>query len=368
MIKGKEKQLKMNKSFLFKIRNLVSTIVSIIFIVLLLSSCGNNEQEEQNAEKEKDKQEAVDQDNKLSNLNKQIKAEPDNASLYHKRAKHYLDAGKINKALSDINEAINLADKDAKEDYMVTLSDIYFSMGQPKKTKQTLESVLINNSDHLDALIKMAKLHFYRKDYEKAFGFLNRAQETDSNDQRIYFLSGRINKDKGEISKAKRDFHKATEINQNFYEAWIQLGLLAAKEGKSLAIDYYQNALDANPDSEEALYNMGMYYQKNDKTEKAINTYNRLLDKNPQNDKGYYNIGYIHLTQTGNYQKAEQNFRQALDINSSNIDAVYNLGSALEQQEKYDEARKQYEKTLEMQANYELGVKGLNRLDQKTNK
>ncbi|MFW6019638.1 MAG: tetratricopeptide repeat protein [Bacteroidales bacterium] len=357
----------MNKSFFSRTRRIFLTSISVALMLLLLSNCGNNSTNNSDSQKDTNKKESVDQSTKLEKLNKQIQAKPEDASLYHKRSKYYLESGDINNALSDINEAISLADKKNKEEYLITLSDIYFSMGQPKKTKQTLESILIDNPNNLDALLKMANLHFYRESYDQAFGFLNRAQETDPDDQRIYFLSGMINKEKEEFSKAKRDFHRATEINQDFYDAWIQLGLLAAKEGKSTAVDYYQNALDANPDSEEALYNLGMYYQENQQIEKAINTYNKLLDENPKNEKGYYNLGYIYLTQIGDYQKAEQNFRQALEINPSNINAVYNLGSALEQQEKYDQARKQYKKTLDIQENYELGIEGLNRLDQKTN-
>ncbi|MCF8219162.1 MAG: tetratricopeptide repeat protein [Bacteroidales bacterium] len=355
----------MNKSFFSGTRKFVFTLASVAFIVLLLSSCGNNGQDSQNASKGKDKKEAVDKKTKVERLNEKIKSNPENASLYHKRAQHYLESGNINKALSDINNAISLG-KSNKEDYMITLSDIYFAMGQPQKTKQTLESILIDNPNHLEALLKMANLHFYRESYDQAFGFLNKARETAPNDQRIYFISGMINKEKEEYSKAKRDFHRATEINQDFFDAWIQLGLLAAREGKSTAVDYYQNALDARPGSEEALYNLGMYYQEKGQIEKAINTYNQLLDNNAESEKGYYNLGYIYLTQTGDYQKAEQNFRQVLDINPSNIDAVYNLGSALEQQGKYEEARKQFKKTLDIQENYQLGIKGLNRLDQKT--
>lgn len=358
----------MNKSYFAGTRKFVFTLASVALIMLLLSSCGNNGQDSQSASKGKDKKEAANKKTKVERLNEKIKSNPENASLYHKRAKHYLEAGNINQALGDINDAINLANENNKEEYMITLSDIYFAMGQPKKTKQTLESILIDNPDNLDALLKMANLHFYRESYDQAFGFLNRAQETDPNDQRIYFISGMINKEKEEFSKAKRDFHRATEINQDFFDAWIQLGLLAAREGKSTAVDYYQNALDAKPGSEEALYNLGMYYQENEEIEKAINTYNQLLDNNPESEKGYYNLGYIYLTQTGDYQKAEQNFRQALNINPSNIDATYNLGSALEQQEKYDEARDKYEKTLDLKENYELGIEGLNRLDQKTKK
>lgn len=297
-------------------------------------------------------------------LDQKIKAEPENADLYHQRAKLHMEKANINGALSDINTAIEKGGR--KPDYIITLSDIYFAMGQVTKTEQALQSVLIEDNNHMDALLKMAQLHLYHGNHNQAFGFLNRALNIAPEDERIYFLSGMINKDKGEIDKAIRDFHRATEADQEFYEAWIQLGVIAAEDQDSMAVLYYENALDAEPESQEAIYNLGYFYQQQEKYQRAIDTYNRLLDINPQNINAYYNLGFIYLTVLEEYQKAEENFRRVLDLDPDNVNAVYNLGHALELQEKYEEARKHYQQTLEMQENYRLGIEGLNRLDRKT--
>lgn len=339
-------------------RKQVLSVLIMLIVITSLSACkqGNNKQQN-------NKNQDTTKLTKIEKLNQDIKQFPDNDSLFHQRSKYHLASGNINKALSDINKAIDLGGEQSK--YLITLSDIYFAMPQPRKTEQTLQAVLIENPDHVEALFKLAQFYFYQKDYNKAFGFLNRALENAPNDHRIYFLSGLINKDRNEMEKAERDFHRATELNQQFYEAWIQLGLLAAKEEDSIAVNYYQNALDVRPESEEALYNIGIFYQEQGNIQKAIRTYNQLLDVNPENEKAYYNLGYIHLTMTQNYTKAEQYFRQALDVNPSNINTVYNLGVSLEQQQEYEEARKLYQETLEMQQNYKLGIQGMNRLDRK---
>ncbi|MFW6224550.1 MAG: tetratricopeptide repeat protein, partial [Bacteroidota bacterium] len=296
-------------------------------------------------------------------VNRRIKATPDDADLYHKRAELHMENARINKALSDINTAIEKGGR--KADYIITLSDIYFAMGQVTKTEQALQSVLIEDNDHLDALLKMAQLHLYRGNHNQAFSFLNRALSFAPGDERIYFISGMINKDKGDTDKAIRDFHRATEQDQEFYDAFIQLGIIAAEQDDSLAVLYYENALDARPESQEALYNLGFFYQDQERYEKAIDTYNRLLDVNPQNINAYYNLGYINLTVMENYQKAEEYFSRVLDIDPQNVNAVYNLGYALELQGDIEEARKHYRQTLEMEENFRLGIQGLNRLDQK---
>lgn len=351
-------KLKNNKANKLITGKIFRWIVPLTLILIFASGCGNNASDEsQPSESDTTKI------SKINDLNQSIEDQPKNDSLFHERARAYLQRGKINEALSDINEAIALNSGESR--YLLTLSDVYFAMGQLKKTQQTLQKVLINDQDNVDAMLKMAELNLYRKTYDKAFGFLNQAMKIEPENARIYFLSGMVNKDKGDTSKARRDFHRATENRQEYYEAWIQLGLIASRKNDSLAEFYYQNALKIRPESEEAHYNLGMFYQENEKYQKAINTYNQLLDINPQHKHAYYNLGYIHLTGTGKYKKAERYFRQVLDLDSSYVDAVYNLGSSLEQQGKLDEARKQYKKTLELEENYSLGIEGMNRLDQK---
>lgn len=331
-------------------------IALFVLVTMLLSACGNNGGSEDNGTQ-------VDSTSTGSSLDQQIKQNPDDAGLYNKRAKQQLGQGNINEALNDINKAIELEGRN--DEFLLTLSDIYFAMGQLRKTEQTLQSILIDKPDKVDALLKISNLYLYQEDHNKAFGFLNRALQADPNDHRVYFLSGMINKDKGEISKAERDFHRSVEMKQDFYEAWIQLGVIASKQEDSLAVLYFKNALNVRPESEEALYNLGYFYQQQGKVEKAINTYNQLLDVNPQSERGYYNLGYIYLTIKEDFKKAEQFYRQALDVNPDNVNSVYNLGSALEQQGKIEEARKLFKQTLQMQENYQLGIEALNRLDKK---
>ncbi|MFO8053684.1 MAG: tetratricopeptide repeat protein [Bacteroidales bacterium] len=340
------------------IRSNIIIVISLCFI-LALPACKTDAEKKDKTEQTND---TIAQ-SKIEQLNKKIENQPDNADLYHQRAQYYLNREQLNKSFRDINEAL---ERDGNNpDYLLTLSDIYFSMDQFTKTEQTLNNILIEHPDNIDALIKMAKLFLYKDEHRKAFGFLNRALEVDPEDHRVFFISGLTYKDHGELSKAKRDFHRTVEAKQDFYPAWIQLGLLAAENNDSNAVYYYRNALDIRPESTEALYNLGYYYQEQEQYDKAIQTYNQLLDIDPEFEHAYYNIGYIYLTGTGEYEKAEQYFRQARDINPSNVNAVFNLGSALEQQGKYEEARKMYKQTLQMQDNYKLGIEGLNRLDEK---
>ncbi|MGM0648225.1 MAG: tetratricopeptide repeat protein [Bacteroidota bacterium] len=338
----------------------------LCLLLFSLTQCASPESEQEKAKQQNENDSAANV-SELQQLNQQIDQNPDIDSLYHKRAIIYLSRGNLNKALSNINKAISMGGK--KSQYMLTLADIYFSMPTPRldKTKQTLETILIDDPENVKALLQLSKLHLYGGKHDQAFRYLSQAKRLSRDDYRIYFLSGLIHKDQGNIEKAKQDFHRATELNQGLFAAWTQLGLTALDQNDTLAVRYFSNALDVKPESEQALYNLGVVYQNYGRYSKAIQLYNQLLDVNPKSEKGYYNLGYIHLKHLNNFEKAESYFRLALEINPSNINALYNLGSSLEQQQQYEEARKLYKQTLQMEENFQLGIEGLNRLDQKMN-
>lgn len=61
-----------------------------------------------------------------------------------------------------------------------------------------------------------------------------------------------------------------------------------------------------------------------------------------QNDRAFIRMGNRQLGQ-GNFAKAEIAYRKAIALNSSNTQAIYNLGCALQAQQKDSAAIKQYE-------------------------
>ncbi len=332
----------------------------IIFMVTCVVACQEKEQEKTNEAVNGNQQESTTQETALEELSRKIEASPENSGLYNERARLFLELGQINRAFSDINRALEISD--GHPDYLITLSDVYFTMGQFDRTEQTLNSILIHDDEHLEAMLKLAQLYLYKEDHGKSFAFLSRALTLEPEDHRIFFLSGLTHKDRKDTSKAVRDFHRATQVNQDYYDAWMQLGVIAAAQNDSNAIHFFNNALDISPESTEAYYNLAMFYQNHQRYEEAMEVYNQLISINPNYPNGYYNLGYLHLNVTGDYEKAEQYFRKALEMDPSRVNAVFNLGSSLEQQGNYAQAKEMYKKTLEMEENYPLGIEGLNRL------
>ena len=77
-------------------------------------------------------------------------------------------------------------------------------------------------------------------------------------------------KEKGDTSAAIKTFQKAVENNPQYFEAFMQLGMLMQAQNNKLALNYFNNALKIKPNSEEALYGRGLWYQDHNDFNKAI--------------------------------------------------------------------------------------------------
>lgn len=125
---------------------------------------------------------------------------------------------------------------------------------------------------------------------------------------------------KGDAKTALEKYKMALQIDQNFFDAWLNAGAIYTRQGKGdKAIVCYQRALVSKNDV-RAHYNLAVeYYKKLDfpSAEKALKSVLRL-------DSRYLNahllLGYV-FGKTGRNDKSEISIRNALKIDPQNAQA-----------------------------------------------
>lgn len=297
----------------------------------------------------------------LKNLNQQILENPSNPGLYHARSRYYLAENQFDNSLKDIHKAIMLEPGNAI--FYITLSDVYLLQGQINNCNDALVKAMVVDPKNVDAVVKMAKLNLIIKDYPKTFNYVKRAIELDPVNPKAYFIRSVAFLEKGDTGIAINDLLKAVDQDQSFYEAYIQLGELFSIRKNPLAADYLKNALNLQPDSREALYMLGMFYQETEQYEKAITTYQRLQKADTAFRNAPFNIGYIYLVYLKDFSLAIHYFSEAINKDPDYFEAYYNRGYAEELIGNYAKSYEDYQKTLKIKVNYEKAIEGLNRLD-----
>ena len=128
-------------------------------------------------------------------------------------------------------------------------------------------------------------------------------------------------------------------------------------------MDYYTNALKIKPNSEEAMYGLGLWYQDNQEFNKSIQFYTDIIQINPKNKNAHFNLGYIHHEYLKVYDQAIKHYTDAINADPNYAEAYYNRGLCYEYVGNITAAKEDYTKALQLrQNNYPHAKEGLERV------
>lgn len=328
---------------------------------------------------------------KIDSLSDVIKESPNKPALYYERAQLYFSNQQINYAIQDVLKAIQL--DSINPQYYCTLADYYLVANKPTLVRDAIEKCINYNPKYIDAYLKLAELYLFVKNHSKSLFYIEKALDIAQKNPRAYFIKGFNEKETGDTVGAILSYLTATEYNPDYYEAYIQLGLL--HKNSPLAISYYNNALKIRPQSVEALYNIAMFYQENGQLQQAIETYKNILQIDHRADKNvYHNLGYIYLFLKNNLVIKLENidtfknkiakqdslkkdiyiaidyFTQAIKTDSacsggrpSYAEAYYHRGLSYELLQDNNNAKNNYTIALQIKPDYKLAILGMERVE-----
>lgn len=335
------------------------SIIFSVLIVFAMISCNNSSE----------KSSKIDQSNhKVSNdsilldsISRLINKFPYNANYYEQRSGVYEKLGKLTASMNDLEKALELDSLNVN--FMVRLSDKYLQFGQSQITRELLFKAIKLEPENVEVLYRLGSLYFYVQDYKQSVNYLKQAKKVDPFYAPTYFTYGMIYKEKGDTLNAIEQFQIAVEREPNYYDAYILLGSLCTGLGDSIAVDYYDNALEILPGSYEASYGIAMFYQINDKPERAINQYQFMLKGNRDKFQHvFFNLGYIEMLYYNEFETAIAYFDSAIAIQPDYVAAYSNKGYCFEQLSNQQNAKQCYIKALEYDPSFKVAKLGLRRL------
>ncbi|MDX1433390.1 MAG: tetratricopeptide repeat protein, partial [Gammaproteobacteria bacterium] len=149
------------------------------------------------------------------------------------------------------------------------------------------------------------------------------------------------------LDEAVVAYRRALELDPGFAAAAANLGAALRLQGKAAeAIAAYRRAVAANPNLAELHYNLGIALEDDGRREEAIAAYHRALAIAPDFAAAHNNLGQA-LRADGMLSEAIEHYRQVLST-APDADTCNNLGNALIDQMRFDEAFEAFDRSLEL--------------------
>jgi len=327
---------------------IINPLFIALFIVILLSSCNNNDSK-------------TDKISTISDLNSEIENNPTDLNLLEKRTEFYIQKSNLNNAITDLHRSIELAPDSIK--YYMQLADVFMQLGQAQKSISILTKVTEIDNTYEDAWIKLGEIHLMYRKYQDVFDFANKALDANPYSDIAYFLKAYTYKEMKDTNMAIQSFQQCIKNNPQNYNANIELGILFMALKNPLAITYFKNAIVIDSIKIDAYYDLGLYYQNNDYLNEAIETYKEIIKINPKFPSSYYNIGYIYLELLNISDQAIPYFTKSILVKPDYYEAYYNRALAFEKLGDVFNAKKDYQEALRLKPNYDKAIEGLNRIE-----
>lgn len=295
-------------------------------------------------------------------VNLKIREDRNNPSLYFERAKAYFAHRDVEHALSDVQIALKIDSTVAA--YHVFASDLYFTQNKTRDAKNELKVAIALDSAHSEALIKYSQLFYFFRKFDSATIYINKSLHFNKTNPVAHFQKGMILKEWGDTAKAISSFQTAVEYDQQYYDAYMQLGLLHSYLKNPLALGYFDNALQLQQGSVEARYAKAVFLQSTEKYDAALAEYERILKDHPDHRDASYNIAAL-LYEQNKTDEALKKF-ELLIARDANFDrAHYGLGMCYEKKGIIYKAKEAYKMALAINPQFEPAAQQLDGLNKR---
>ncbi len=353
-------------------------LIGLILLLGGLLACNNKEEKTGDEEskptiKKIEEDSTILSDSALKLINKRIVADPNNPELYEERSAHNFQAGRVEEAIKDINMAIDIDSSNA--DYYFTKGYYYHLTLKLKEAEAAFLLCLKRDENYVDAHVFLAKIYqalarptdVDKFNYDKAREHINKGLEIDVNRHDLYYLRGMIYEELGDSGAALSSFKTATEVNPDYFDAYVKLGLMYSIKQNPKAEFAFKTALELKPERKEVIFALARFYQDVGKYDLAEQNYKHVVEIDSFYSVAYLNLGYMYMEYDTAYTKAIEYLHRAIFFNVGQYMpmAYTNLAIAYEKTKKFAKARKYYQEAIKYDGDYLPALQGLDALDRK---
>ncbi|UOQ77168.1 tetratricopeptide repeat protein [Hymenobacter sp. 5516J-16] len=269
-----------------------------------------------------------------------IARQPQNASLYARRAAFRLDAGLTEAALRDINQALDL--DDAPGEFYFTKARALRAQGQIKSALAATTEAARRGFASPDLNLLVGEMHLASRRYQDALDQLDRALQQEPDHAAALFYKGVAYVGLQDTLQALEHFRASLTRDPRQPETLHQLAFLsnAFRQPEQAAL-YAARGLKLAPTYGPLWYDYGRQFELQNQPDSATRIYARTV----QLDTTFYRADYrlaLVAFKARKYAQAVPHLQRALRRAPRLAGARQMLAESLESVERWPEAAEQY--------------------------
>ena len=184
--------------------------------------------------------------------------------------------------------------------------------------------------------------------------------QLEPNNGKAYNNLGNALRRQGKLPEALAAHQKALQLNPNDAEAYVGIGNVLNAQGKQEeALASHKKAIQLNPNLATAYNGLGIALYDQKKLDEAVAAFQKAIELDPKDATAYYNLGFA-LYYENKLDEAISNYKTALSLpedtsvtpTTAHTLANNALGLVFQQQEKFEEAIKHFDKAEELDPDY----------------
>lgn len=191
---------------------------------------------------------------------------------------------------------------------------------------------------------KAFKLHS-EGELDKAEAIYNEILKENPANAEVLNLSGILKLSKNKLDEAEKFITKALSIKKDSYFYENLAKVYEAENNFTKEIDILEQACKTNNSSFEIYFLLGLAYKNNIEYEKAEKAYLKAIEINPKSEKACYNLASLYLF-LNNPQKAIEYFQKCHELNPDDKEVLYFLSLGYLRIKDYKTGLKYFENRL----------------------
>jgi tetratricopeptide (TPR) repeat protein len=224
-------------------------------------------------------------------------------------------------------------------------------VAQTRSTRNRPARLHVNLQDHLDlnfrwtlsgksqAYMNEGINQYLENNIPKAILNFDEVIKTDPVYLPAFYYRGLCYKNGFSLREAKDDLATAMKLNSNIPEVYIELGEIYHYEKRLKdARKLFEQAARLNPKLEQAYFCLGNLALDQKDLHAAMIAYQKSVELNPKFADGWRMIGFLNYNRNASLEDNLVNLNKALEVDSSNSQALFAKISVLWQYKAYDKA------------------------------